>query len=52
MEHCKLQISCMLIILYIVLMYKKECKRYRQKHKFSTFDAMLAVGIFSVFLTD
>ena len=49
MEHCKLQISCMLIILYIVLMYKKECKRYRQKHKFSTFDAMLAVGIFSVF---
>ena len=50
MEHCKLQISCMLIILYIVLMYKKECKRYRQKHKFSTFDAMLAVGIFRLFV--
>ena len=48
MEHCKLQIGCMLIILYIIFMYQKECRRYRQKHKFSIFDAMLAVGIVSV----
>lgn len=48
MEHCKLQIGCMLIILYILFMYRKERRRYRQKRKFSIFDAMLAVGIFSV----
>ncbi len=49
MEHCKLQIGCMLIILYIVFIYIKEIKRYGRKHRFSTFDAMLMVGIFSVF---
>ena len=48
MEHCKLQIGCMMIILYILLMYQKECRRYRRKHRFSIFDAMLAVGIVSV----
>ena len=48
MEHCKLQIGCMLVILYIVFIYRKEMKRYRQKHKITTFDVMLAVGIFSV----
>lgn len=49
MQYCKLQIGCMLIILYIVFLYVKECRRYRQKHNFSTFDALLAVGIFAVF---
>ncbi len=49
MEHCKLQIACMLIILYILFIYCKECKRYGRKDKFSMFDALLAVGIFSVF---
>ena len=49
MEHCKLQIGCMLIILYIVFVYCKELRRYHQKHKFSIFDALLVVGVFSVF---
>ena len=49
MEHCKLQIACMLIILYILFMYCKECKRYERKDRISMFDALLAVGIFSVF---
>ena len=49
MEYCKLQISCMLIILYIIFIYIKELKRYGQKHKFSEFDALLAVGTVSVF---
>ena len=48
MEHCKLQIGCMLIILYIVFIYRKEVKRYRQEHKVTIFDVMLAVGIFCV----
>ena len=48
MEHCKLQIGCMLIILYIVFIYRKEMRRYKQKHKITMFDVMLVVGIFTV----
>lgn len=49
MEYCKLQIGCMLILLYLIFVYVKELKRYGQKHRFSCFDAMLAVGMFSLF---
>lgn len=49
MEHCKLQIGSMLIILYIVFIYWKEIKRYGQKHKLTMFDVLLIVGIISVF---
>lgn len=49
MEHCKLQIGCMIVILYILFVYCKECKRYGHKNKISVFDALLGVGIFSVF---
>lgn len=48
MEHCKLQISCLLIIAYLVYIYIKECKRYGRKKRVSMFDALLMVGIFSV----
>ena len=48
MEHCKLQIGCMFVILYILFVYLKECKRYGRKNSLSMFDALLAVGIFSV----
>lgn len=49
MGYCKLQIGCMLILLYIIFVYVKELKRYGQKHRFSCFDAMLFVGLFSLF---
>jgi len=48
LEHCKLQIGCMLIILYIAFIYRKEIKHYGQKHKITMFDILLAVGVFSV----
>ena len=48
MEHCKLQIGCMFVIVYILFVYLKECKRYGRKTSLSMFDALLAVGIFSV----
>ena len=44
MEHCKLQIGCMLVILYIIFCYIKECRHFRRKHKFSIFDSLLALG--------
>ena len=48
MEYCKLQIGCMLIVLYIVFIYIKECRRYKQKRKFSAFDSLLVVGCISL----
>lgn len=49
MEYCKLQIGCMLVILYIVFIYWNECRRFQQKRKWSIFDTMLTVGIVSIF---
>jgi len=49
MGYCKLQMGCMLIILYLVFVYLKECRRFRQKHRWSIFDGLLGVGILSVF---
>lgn len=48
-EHCKLQIGCMLIILFILFVYIKECKRFNQRHKFSLFDSLLIFAIVFVF---
>lgn len=45
MEHCKLQIGCMLILLYIIFVYYKECRRFKQHRRFSVFDGMLVVGV-------
>jgi len=50
MEHCKLQIGCLLVVLYILFIYVKEVRRYGQKHKISMFDALLGVGIISLLL--
>ena len=48
MVYCKLQIGCLLIILYIAFMYWKECKRFRQHHKLSVFDGLLVLGLLCV----
>lgn len=41
MEHCKLQLGCFLVILYIVTIYYRECRRLQQNHRFSIFDGLL-----------
>lgn len=48
MEHCKLQIGCLFIILYIASMYWKECKRFHVKKPFTVFDGMVILGVVSV----
>lgn len=45
MEYCKLQIGCMLIILYIVFVYIKEGRRFRLKRKWFVFDGLLVVAV-------
>lgn len=49
MEYCKLQIGCMLIILYIMFIYYKECRRFRQQHRLSVFDGLLVLGVVAIF---
>lgn len=49
MQYYKLQLGCMLILLYIAFIYRKECMQYRNRHKRKVFDYLLPVGIFSVF---
>lgn len=49
MEHYKLQMGCMLILLYIAFVYDKERGRYRKRQKITIFDCLLVVGIAEVF---
>ena len=49
MGYCKLQLGCMLIILYIMFTNYKECSRIRQKFKLTLFDGLLILGMVCVF---
>lgn len=49
MAYCKLQMGCMLVILYISFIYYKERRRFRQRRKLTVFDALLALSIPAVF---
>lgn len=48
MGYCKLQIGCMLVILYILFIYCKECRRFHQRKKLSVFDGLLGLGFLSI----
>lgn len=48
LEYCKLQIGCMLLLLYIVFIYCKERRRFRQQHKLSVFDGLLLMGVTAI----
>lgn len=45
LEYCKLQIGCILVILYTMFIYYKELRRFGQKHKLSLFDGLLMLGL-------
>ena len=49
MEYCKLQIGCMLIILYIIFVYCKERRRFQRKRAWTVFDGLLLLGVTAVF---
>lgn len=48
LEYIKLQLGCMLVLLYIAFVYYKEIRRFHQQHKLTVFDRMLIVGIVEV----
>lgn len=47
MEHCKLQIGCLLILFYITFIYFAN-RRYYHRLKLTLFDGILSLGILSV----
>lgn len=48
MEHCKLQIGCMIIVLYITFIYIREKQIYHQKTRDWLFEGLLGMGIISI----
>lgn len=49
MEHFRLQLGCLSILLYIGFIYLKECRRYHRKLNDTFFDELLIMGIISLF---
>ncbi len=50
MEHCKLQIGCSVILLYITFIYLRERRNYKLQSKKSLFEGLLLLGIVSILL--
>lgn len=48
-EYCKLQIGCLLVILYIAFNYFKERRRFRRRHRHSMFEGLLGLGMLCLF---
>ncbi|MGN0106148.1 MAG: HD domain-containing phosphohydrolase [Hominilimicola sp.] len=48
MEHSKLQIGSLIILIYIAVIYLRECRKYKINLKKNFFVALLALGITSV----
>lgn len=47
-EYSKLQIGCMLIVIYIAFIYFRERYAYKVKKKEIVFEFLLFTGIFSI----
>lgn len=48
MEHIKLQIGAILVVLYILFIYLAERKRFNQKYSWAVFDGMILLGIVAI----
>ena len=49
MQNCKLQIGCMLIILYVMFIYIREKYMYRYRQKDKMFEVLVITGIIMIF---
>lgn len=50
MDHCKLQLGCLFILIYIGIIYLKECKEFHHNLNSTFFDEIYVIGIVSVIL--
>lgn len=48
MEHCKLQIGCLIVVLYVTFIYIREKQIYHQKTRDWLFEGLLGMGIISI----
>ncbi len=48
MEHIKLQVGCLLLILYVVFVYVRERRRFGHKEKLTLFDVFLGIAILTI----
>ncbi len=48
MEFCKLQVGCLIVLLYVAFIYIKECRVYGKDLNDTLFDELLSLGIFTV----
>lgn len=50
MEYCRLQIGCLIILMYIAFIYLRECRKYQLKLKETLFDELIILGMACVLL--
>ena len=50
MEQCKLQIGCLIVLLYIAVIYNRDYRKYHRKTKHTIFTRLLLLAIGSVML--
>lgn len=50
LKYCKLQIGCLLVILYLAFIYYKERKRFHLSGRRTIYDVLLTEGIVCLFL--
>lgn len=50
LEYCKLQLGCLLVILYLSFIYIKERRRFHLTDKITLYDILLGGGIFCLLM--
>ena len=50
MEHIKLQVGALIVLIYIAFIYLRECKKYHRELTETLFDELLGLGVISVIL--
>lgn len=48
MEYCRLQMGCLIIVLYIAFTYYSECRRTEKSHMWTWFDVLLLISLTSL----
>lgn len=48
LEYCKLQIGCLIVLLYIAFAFVRDCRQYHERLSETYYDTLLGIGIVSV----
>ena len=48
MTDCLLQVGCLVILLYITMIYYRDLRKYKRKLQESFFDELLAIGVITI----